>query len=132
MRIPAIAVALATATCLSVPSNAATLQSVTGEVLINSGAGYRPVTSGSEAKVGNIVMASPGARAWLVYPDKCTVLVNPGAVVTVRAESPCAGGYARASPDNTGAYYLGAAALGGMGFAIFYLTQRKDDGPASP
>lgn len=141
MRVPAIAVALATTVCLSLPSYAATLQSVTGEVFINGGAGYQPAASGSQAKVGDVIMAVPNARAQLVYPDKCTVEVKPGAVITVRAESPCAGAYAQVEEQckpgdsrwecNAGGYIIGAGALTGIGVGIYFLTQ-KDDAPASP
>lgn len=144
MPMARIAVALAAIICLSVPGHAATLLSVTGDVSINSGAGFKPATSGSEAQVGDVVMASPGARAQLVYPDKCTVPVNPGAVMTVQAESPCAGAYAQVNEVclpgdlrwecNAGRYIVMLGAAAGVAVAVYYVTQDDDDDPlpASP
>jgi hypothetical protein len=125
MRSSTIVVAVAATVGLSLPSYAATLQSVAGTVSINHGAGYKAAGPGSEAKVGDVVMASPGARAQLVYPDGCKVPVNPGAVVTIQAESPCAGAYAQVPGDNTGAYVAGALLLGGVGAGIYYITQNN-------
>lgn len=140
MRLSTLAVAFATTVCLSLPSHAATLQSVAGQVSINSGAGYKPAGSGSKAKVGDVVMASPGARAQLVYADGCKVPVNPGVVMTIQVESPCAGAYAQVGQQclpgdlrwecNAGAYILGGGVIAGLGVGIYFLTQnKKDNGP---
>lgn len=149
MRLSIFSVALATTVCLSLPCDAATLQSVAGQVAINSGAGYKPASSGSQANVGDVVMARPGSRAQLVYADGCKVPVNPGAVVTVAAESPCAGAYAQAGPQclpgdlrwecNAVNYLLGGAVVAGGITAAILLSQKKDKNdnvyyvkPASP
>lgn len=148
MRISRLAVALVTTVCLSLPSYAATLQSVAGKVSINSGAGYKAASSGNKVNVGDVVMASPGARAQLIYPDGCKVPVNPGAVMTIQAESPCAGAYAQVFPQclpgdlrwecNGGAYVFGGLSVAIIGAGIYNALQNKDGGgpvftkPASP
>jgi hypothetical protein len=62
----------------------ATLQSVSPQVSVNRGQGYEQVkTASAELSTGDQVMAGPGGRAKIVYPDGCVTNVNPGAVVTV-------------------------------------------------
>lgn len=76
-----------TAVLLSSPAwAAATIQSVTPEVSINRGQGYKElVTGATEASAGDQVMAGPGGHGKIVYADGCVVEVYPGAVVTVQA-----------------------------------------------
>ena len=76
-----------TAVLLSSPAWAAvTIQSVTPEVSINRGQGYKEVvTAATEASAGDQVMAGPGGHGKIVYSDGCVVDVYPGAVVTVQA-----------------------------------------------
>ena len=68
---------------------AATVQPVEGDVLINRGSGYEPVSGPTQAKVGDSVMASPGGSARVVYDDQCSVAVKPGRVVAIAPEPPC-------------------------------------------
>jgi len=138
--LPTIIAALAASVSLSLPSFAATLRSVSGQVLINRGTGYKPVTTGAEAKTGDVVMARPGASAQLVYADGCKTAVSPGSVVTIGAESPCAGAYAQVGPQTDWRPYLiaGAAlAAAGGGTYLIVRSQKKSTpfvaaGPASP
>ena len=88
-------------------AQAATLGSVQGPVLVNTGAGYGPAKGSSELKPGDTVMAKAGGSAQISYDDGCVVEVNVGSVVTVSKESPC---------KPTGA--LGAAPVPGVGLAI--------------
>jgi hypothetical protein len=75
--------------CLSLPASAATLNAVQGQVLINHGDGFQRVTSGAEAREGDLVMANPGGSAKLLYPGGCVTEVKPGSVVTVNDGSKC-------------------------------------------
>src|SRR6185369_12224165 len=61
----------------------ATLQTVTPQVSVNKGQGYKQVAAASEVSVGDQVMAAPGGRGKIVYPDGCVIDVYPGAVITV-------------------------------------------------
>ena len=126
--IPTIIAALAASVTLSLPSFAATLQSVSGPVLINRGTGYKSATTGAEAKTGDVVIARPGASAQLVYADGCKTAVRPGSVVTIGAESPCAGAYAQAvEPRTDWNPYIIAGALAGGGVGIYYIVKDNND-----
>lgn len=132
------AIALAATVCLSLPSFAATVQSVQGQVSVNRGAGYQPARSGAPAKPGDVVMASPGGSAQVAYPDGCVVNVSPGAVVKIQASSPCSGAYAQVTEamDWT-PYIVGGVLVAGAVTGVILLTQDKNKpsqsfGPASP
>jgi hypothetical protein len=75
MRVSSLIIAAAATVCLSVPSIAATVQSVQGQVSVNSGMGYHLVGSGAFAGPGAIVMASPSGSAEIVYRDGCVSFV---------------------------------------------------------
>jgi hypothetical protein len=84
----------------SFPGLGATVDTVRGQVAINRGAGFTPLTTGTEAKVGDVLMANPGASARVVYPDGCAVDVRPGAVVSIAAQSPCHAKYSLGECEN--------------------------------
>ncbi len=67
----------------------AIVQPVEGDVLINRGSGYEPVSGPTQAKVGDTVMARPGGSARVVYSGQCSVAVKPGHVVVIASEPPC-------------------------------------------
>jgi hypothetical protein len=70
-------------------AHAATVRSVQGQVLVNSGQGYRLVDGSTQLDPGGTVVANPGALAEVVYPGGCTVTVQPGSVYLVSARPPC-------------------------------------------
>jgi hypothetical protein len=74
------------------PSWAATIEPGYGDLTINQGQGFNPVTSRTNANVGDSVMVGPGGTATVVYDDGCKVRVQPGAVATIAPLSPCASG----------------------------------------
>ena len=128
-------VAVACGLLLTVPSLAATVDSVRGQVSINRGDGFRRVTGTVQANIGDSVMVSPNGKARVVYPDGCAVEVNPGAVVTITALSPCkASSDIKPTPFSVG----GAIIVGGwVGQAILILLDDKGnvqpiDLPVSP
>ena len=73
-------------------ADAATVTPEKGQVLLNQGSGYKLVTQPTEAAAGHLIIANPGASAQVVFPDGCSVSVQPGSVFTVAARSPCQGG----------------------------------------
>ncbi len=113
---------------LSVQALAATVNTTSGQVLLNRGEGYKLVTGSAQADVGDTVVANPGGSAQIVYPDGCAVDVVPGAVTTIAAQSPCttAGG---TGPSAT-TFAIGAVVVGG-GVGAALLLQNKDKS-ASP
>ena len=73
----------------SLPASAATVEAVMGKVLINRGEGFQQAASGAQANAGDLVMASAGASAKVVYAGGCQVKVIPGRVVSVGKSPPC-------------------------------------------
>jgi len=71
-------------------AQAARVVPVTGEVLVNAGAGYHLVAGVVDLKPGDSVIAKLSAQASLIYGDGCTVDVVPGMVAWVEFTSPCA------------------------------------------
>ena len=129
------------------PAWAAMVEPGLGDLTINQGKGFRPVTSRISANVGDSVMVGPGGAATVVYDDGCKVTVQPGAVTTIAPLSPCASGsnaqdqnfldWCRTHPDQTCgltpetiAFWL--AFLGMGGFIGYEISQISGPGPASP
>ncbi len=68
---------------MSGPSWAATVEPGYGDLTINQGRGFKPITSRISANVGDSVMVGPGGSATVVYDDGCKVNVQPGAVTAI-------------------------------------------------
>src|SRR5262245_22056124 len=85
------AVAFIAVVSWALPSVAATLTAIEGQVSVNRnrGYGFERVTSTVKVDVGDAVMASPGGGAEIVFDDGCRLLVLPGNVEVVPAKSPC-------------------------------------------
>jgi hypothetical protein len=127
---------------------AATIEPCLGDLTINQGKGFKPVTSRTSANVGDSVMVGPGGTATVTYDDGCKVSVQPGAVTTIAPLSPCASGSYAAdmglppaaagapagAPAGTADPYLTLLMFGGFAGGIAYLvtTVRSGQGPASP
>jgi hypothetical protein len=120
---------------VSTISWAATLEAGQGDLTINQGQGFQPVNGRVDANVGDSVMVSPGGAATLSYDDGCQVPVQSGSVVTIAPLSPCASGSVAQDSGffNVGALFMGAAFVGGLGAAVYGITQaNKNTSPASP
>lgn len=119
-------------------AGAATLTPTAGEVMVNTGGGYKPVTSTVEVKAGDSILVNPGGSAQLAYGDCATYEINPGDVVYVAEQEtiPCGAGGGTAG--------LGLGALGGggglvvgglavaVGVGIVAGVSSGSDSPASP
>lgn len=121
-------------------ASAASLSGVQGEVLVNAGQGLKPVTGAANLKAGDIVIAQKGS-AKLIYPDGCTINIDPGASATISEKSPCAaqastqtGQVAAAAPAaglSTTALVVGGVAIaGGLALAASQKNDKKKS--ASP
>ena len=86
------ALSIACSVLVATPSWAAVIEPGYGDLTINQGQGFKPVTSRANANVGDSVMVGPGGSATVVYDDGCKVNVQPGAVTTIAPLSPCASG----------------------------------------
>jgi hypothetical protein len=111
---------------------AATLEAVQGQVLVNRGGGYKFEVGPADLKPGDMVIANAGASAHINYADGCVVPVEAGSVTTVAQRSPCAA-QAGNSPSLGGSAStlgIGVAAVGaGVGIAALL---GGGDKPASP
>jgi hypothetical protein len=135
------------------PSWAAVVQPGFGDLTLNQGQGFKPVTSTANAKVGDSVMVGPAGSATIVYEDGCKVDVRPGAVMTIAPLSPCASGSNAQGPPPSGYYppdckiapngqpydcgpdWVGigiAALLLGGGLTVFFIEESKSKGTTTP
>jgi len=95
---------------------AATVTGVQGQVLVNSGNGFRPVQGAVQAGPGARVVVNQGGQASVQYDDGCIVPLSAGQLYTIAAVSPCGPGQGAAAPVNglaIGAAVVGAA-VGGV------------------
>lgn len=95
---------------------AATVSSVSGELLVNQGAGYKAMSGAATLAAGSLVMVGAGGSAQIAYEDGCIIDVTPGKVELVGVQSPCAAG--AASAMTTGAtppVPAGGPPAGGLG-----------------
>lgn len=70
-------------------ADAATLDSISGSVLVNRGGGFAPVSTGALVNPGDRVMVSGNGQARIVYNSTCSVAIPSGQTVTVAATVPC-------------------------------------------
>ena len=127
MRVAFGAAAIFLSIALGSQALAATVNTMSGQVLINRGEGYRLVAGSAQGDVGDTVVANPGGSAQIVYPDGCVVEVLPGAVTTIAAQSPCtaSGG----TGANATTYAIGAVVVGGGVAAAIFLQKDKSASP---
>lgn len=82
-------IALAAAVATQGVARAASVDGIDGNVMVNTGKGFKPVTAAVGLKPGDQVMAQPGGSALVTYDEACVVPVREGAVVTVKSKAPC-------------------------------------------
>lgn len=126
MRVLFFSVALASSVFFAAALSAATVNSVSGQVLVNKGEGYQQVVGSTSANPGDTVVVNPGGSASIVYPDGCVVQVQPGTVATIAQTSPCQAGSAG---TNTTTFILGGLAVGGGVAAAIMLGKDKSSSP---
>ena len=120
-------------------AEAATLQSIQGEVLVSHGNGYSLVRGSAQLNAGDSVFANPGGAAKIVYEDGCVVAVEAGSVLYVGPSSPCietgSVSTSEASPifevDGT-TLVIGGAVVGSGALAWALLSGDDGEEPASP
>ena len=139
------ALSIACAVLIASPSWAAIVEPGYGDLTINQGHGFKPVTDRTQANVGDSVMVGPGGAAAVVYEDGCKVDVQPGSVARVAPLSPCASGSnAQERPGEcrdqyghiidcgatAGTWAFWAVWLGGLGFIIAEIVDSAHGQPA--
>ena len=112
-----------------------------GQVLLNTGQGYRLVQGSTNVNPGDMIVVNPGGMARITYDDGCVTEVRPPAVTAISAQSPCQlkqqnQGSPQGEPQGetggitTTHVVLGTATLVGAGVAaLLYFGKLK---PASP
>jgi hypothetical protein len=122
---------------------ATTVTAEQGQVLLNTGQGYRLVQGSINVNPGDMIVVNPGGMARITYDDGCVTEVRPPAVTAISAQSPCQQQQKPSSPqdDSQGEHggiggistthvVLGTALVGG-GVAAWLLLSGKFK-PASP
>lgn len=110
-RLAALPFVLIAVIVCSLPAKAATVKALQGQVLVNSGQGYRLVDGSTILEPGATVVANPGAVAQVVYAGGCSVTVQPGSVYVIAANPPCQTG----GPAQTGDPTTTESTAGGVG-----------------
>lgn len=129
----ALVVAVAFSMSCTAPAFAALVTTVQGTVLVSGGGGYHAIPGSAEVAPGNSVLANPGSIGKIVYPDGCTVEVQPGSVAWIKAESPCLKtGATPAAPqpetaigNSTTTFVVGTAVVLGGATAVYLLSLRS-------
>ena len=136
-----IAVLLAVAMMASTAGHAATLEA-TGQVSVNRGSGFLPVSGAAQVSPGDRVMVGPGASAQIVYDGGCREVIAAGSVGYVKGASLKDGPVCAASTSAahaatgsgiggfTAGQVVGAVAVVGVGAASIALLHKNSS--ASP
>lgn len=131
-----IGIVAAATLMLASAAQAATLTPIQGQVLLNTGGGYKPVTTSVTVKAGDSILVNPDGLAQLSYDDCATYEIKPGDVVYVAEKEtiPCGAG----AIDGAGLGGLGANGLvvGGLavaiGVGVVVGVSSGSDSPSSP
>jgi hypothetical protein len=126
MRVSLALLSALIAMSISYSALAATVNAIQGQVLVNTGQGYRQVGGTAQAGPGATVVANPGGQGQVTYPDGCAVTVLPGTVYTIAPNSPCQTGIV---PLNGTTLAIGAVVAGGIGAAIILSQKDKSASP---
>jgi hypothetical protein len=121
---------------------ATTVTAEQGQVLLNTGQGYRLVQGSTSVNPGDMIVVNPGGMARITYDDGCVTEVRPPAVTAISTQSPCQqqkqsspqdepqGEHGGIGGISTTHVLLGTALVGG-GVAAWLLLSGKLK-PASP
>lgn len=126
MRFLTIAMSIFSSLLLAQSALAAKVEVESGEAFIDKGQGYTAIAGSTAVKVGDVIMATAGGRAVIVYDDGCRKVVEVGEVQTVGEVSPCASGQSQA-PTST-SYVLLGLGVAAAAAAIFAATSDDSDG----
>ena len=112
----------------------AQLSSIRGNVLVDRGNGFAPISGVTQLVVGNRVLVSGEGTAVLTYGPGCSVPLAPDSLTTFTGTESCVIGTQGTSGNKTNLMLLGSVggALGATGFAIgSSLSDEGDDEPQS-
>ena len=130
MRVVRPLVAFISAALFSTYSFAATVSATQGQVLVNQGQGYQQVAGSVEAGPGATVVVNPGGSVQILYPDGCSVAVQPGSVYAIAPQSPCLAQNGETTTGMSGTTLaVGAVVVGGGVAALLLLNGNKSASP---
>lgn len=96
------------------PQPIATIDKITGKVMVNEGKEFAPGRLQQRLKPGDRVMVMGKSRATIVFDDDCRLDIEANKLVVVPDRSTCAGGYlAEQSINPAGSGAIGGAGSGG-------------------
>lgn len=114
-------------------ASAATLTPLSGNVLLNQGAGYKPVAGTVDVKPGDSVLVNPGGSAQLTYGECASYEIKPGDVVFVAEDNsiPCTGAAAAGAGVGSSTLIIGGLAVA-AGVGLVAGISSSSSSPASP
>lgn len=121
-------IALAMLVAATSHSWAATVTGLQGQVLVNTGNGFRPLQGSMQVGTGGRVIVNQGGQASIQYEDGCSVPLNPGQLYTIAAASPCATGQ-QTNPPAINGLAVGAAVVGGVVGTVILLNGLNSASP---
>lgn len=91
------------------PQPIATIDKITGKVMVNEGKAFAPGRLQQRLKPGDRVMVMDKSKTTIVFDDDCRLDIEANKLVVVPDRSTCAGGYLAEQGINPG----GSGAIGG-------------------
>jgi len=82
------AVAIASLSLMGTVAHAAVLTSADGTARVDSGAGFRSVSTVATVKPGDIIAAGVTGKTVLLYDNGCAVALKPGQTASVMKKAP--------------------------------------------
>lgn len=107
---------------------AATVTGVQGQILLNTGDGFRLVQGSVQVGPGARIVANQGGEGSIQYDDGCSVPLTPGQLYTIAAASPCATTQQN-TPGGPNGLAVGAAVLGGAVGAVILFNGLNSASP---
>ena len=120
------------------PVHAAVVSSVSGQTLVNRGAGFEPIEAGAQLQPGDRVLAARRGTATISFGPDCEITIDEGESYTIPEDPQCkrAGYEERRRAVEIGFETIGvwAAGIGVLAGIIVFATQSggDDSPPASP
>lgn len=129
------------ATSAHAGETAATLGTVSGDVLVSGAKGFATAKPGATLHPGDRIVARSGAVN-IAYADGCKATLKSGGMATISAKSPCAGGQGVINAGDAsaqlslpkwpfGAYVAGVGSILIVGAIGYGLTDPTDEEPVS-
>ena len=101
MRSVIAAVVVASSAVSALAAGVAKIDAVDGKVLVNRGAGYEAVASGTLLNAGDKVMVGDKSSATISYfSAKCSISAEASSLVTISTKAPCKKGEVMGAVDS--------------------------------